>query len=52
MHFVQKGDTLWEIARAYSIDLSELRAWNNLADSDSLIRPGEILILTPASMQL
>ncbi len=52
VYIVQKGDTLYKIARKYKIDLSELRKWNNLTDGNSIIRPGEILVLASAPKKL
>ena len=46
IHIVRKGDTLWEIAKVYNIDLAELRRCNNLTDDEAIIRPGETLLLT------
>jgi membrane-bound lytic murein transglycosylase D len=30
VYVVKKGDTLWDIARAHSVDPSDLKAWNDL----------------------
>lgn len=40
-HTVQKGDTLWEIAKKYHISLEELKALNNL--STNTIYPNQTL---------
>jgi nucleoid-associated protein YgaU len=40
---VQSGDTLWDLARKYRVDLLELKARNNLA-TDRLV-PGQELVL-------
>jgi membrane-bound lytic murein transglycosylase D len=41
-HVVRRGDTLWDIARAYGVGVGELRRWNGLAEGD-VIRPGDRL---------
>ena len=41
VHIVQQGETLFSIARDYTITVGELRQWNNL-DSDNL-RPGQTI---------
>ncbi len=41
-YVVKKGETLWEIARHYSVSVSEVRKWNGLGNS-RIIRPGETL---------
>ncbi len=35
-HRVQKGDTLWSIARQYKVQLDQLMSWNNLGTNDIL----------------
>jgi LysM repeat protein/tetratricopeptide (TPR) repeat protein len=44
IHTVQAGQSLWNIAAAYEVELAELMAINNLT-KDSLIYPGEELII-------
>mgnify|MGYP001821166772 CR=1 FL=1 len=41
-HRVAAGDTLWEIARTYSVDIEKLAAWNRIAVTAPL-RPGQTL---------
>ena len=41
---VQTGDTLWDIARAHGVSVSELTAWNDLSAGE-MLRPGETLEL-------
>ncbi|MDN3507551.1 MAG: LysM peptidoglycan-binding domain-containing protein, partial [Simkaniaceae bacterium] len=41
---VQKGDTLWQIARNHRVPLKKLLADNNMSEKDS-IRPGKQLII-------
>ena len=48
-HLVQKGETLYGIARQYGLDYRELGAWNNVPNANAL-REGMMLQLTaPAS---
>lgn len=49
-HVVKKGETLYSIARRYSISLAQLRTWNNL-NATNVISPCQALaVLPPASM--
>jgi membrane-bound lytic murein transglycosylase D len=43
-HRVERGESLWSIARHYRLDPAKLRSWNALA-SDTL-RPGQSLLLS------
>jgi len=45
-HTVQKGDTLYRIARAHGLSVEELKRLNGL--TSDLIRPGQVLRLAPA----
>ncbi|MEZ4647906.1 MAG: LysM peptidoglycan-binding domain-containing protein [Candidatus Eisenbacteria bacterium] len=42
LHVVVPGDTLWQIARSYGVNVSDLRRWNGLK-SRSRIYPGQKL---------
>ncbi|MCJ1707995.1 LysM domain-containing protein [Microbacterium sp. VKM Ac-2923] len=44
---VQPGDTVWGIARAHGLDVASVQAANGL-DADSVIRPGQVLLLGAA----
>lgn len=44
-HVVQKGETLWTIARRYGVSAEEIRRWNNL--QGTLLKPGDRLRLEP-----
>lgn len=41
---VQSGDTLWDISRAYEVNLGDLARWNSMAPGDYL-RPGQELVI-------
>ena len=47
-HTVRSGETVWGIARTYGLRSADLVSWNGLG-ADALIRPGQVLRLTPAS---
>ena len=40
-HTVRRGDSLWQIARSYSVNISQLKHWNHL-DGHAL-KPGQVL---------
>jgi membrane-bound lytic murein transglycosylase D len=42
LHLVQRGDTLWNIARMYNVTVDEIREWNNIGNT---IRPGDELVI-------
>lgn len=42
-YVVRKGDTLWEIARRFGVNLSDLRRANELDGNGNLLRPGQRL---------
>lgn len=39
-YVVQRGDSLWKIARKYNVKVNELKSWNGLGKS-SMIQPGQ-----------
>ena len=39
-YVVQRGDSLWSIARKYNVRVNDLKSWNDLG-SNSMIRPGQ-----------
>lgn len=49
-HTVEPGDTVWDIAQRYGLDVAALQAANGLA-ADSIIRPGQVLALGVAVSQ-
>lgn len=48
-YIVQKGDTLYSIARRYELTVGELRTANNLAESD-ILKAGKRLIIPPSDI--
>src|SRR5699024_8675693 len=40
IHIVQKGDTLWEIAKKYNVDFEEMKQINSQLSSPDMIMPG------------
>lgn len=43
-HTVQAGETLWDIARTYSVGVKELARWNGMAPGDTLRRSQELVV--------
>ncbi|TVS11258.1 MAG: LysM peptidoglycan-binding domain-containing protein [Wenzhouxiangella sp.] len=43
-HQVRPGESLWVIARRYSVSVADLQRWNNLGQN-SMIRPGQRLVI-------
>jgi membrane-bound lytic murein transglycosylase D len=39
-YVVQRGDSLWSIARKYNVRVAELKSWNGMG-SESMIQPGQ-----------
>jgi uncharacterized protein YkwD/LysM repeat protein len=50
-HVVEEGQTLWSIAVRYNLRLADLLWYNNLTE-DSVLQPGETLIIRLAEGQL
>lgn len=44
VHEVVAGDTLWDLARAYHVNVRTLAAWNGMAPTDTL-HPGHRLVI-------
>jgi len=40
IHIVQKGDTLWELAKKYNVDYEEMKQLNTQLSSPDMIMPG------------
>jgi membrane-bound lytic murein transglycosylase D len=45
-HVVGNGDTLWSIARRYSVDVRSLASWNSMAPGDVLSVGRELVVWT------
>ncbi len=43
---VQRGDSLWSIARKHKVKLQDLMSWNDLS-SNSVLQPGQNLTINP-----
>ena len=43
---VRRGDNLWRIARKFDLHSFEIAKWNSIS-IDSLLHPGQVLVLTP-----
>ena len=43
-HEVARGDTLWDLSRAYDVPIRSLASWNNMAPGD-VLRPGQKLTI-------
>ncbi len=50
IHKVAYGQSLWSIAIAYNITINQIRAWNNLSETDSVYE-GEILLVQKSATQ-
>ncbi len=44
-HMVRSGDTLSNIARRYSVSLSQIRGWNKMGHRSTVVRKGERLAI-------
>ncbi len=42
-HTVQKGETLWGIARQFNLSVESLKRWNDI--DHALIKPGQVLVV-------
>jgi len=47
---VQKGDTLFSIARRFKVDVAQLRSWNKLGEKDNL-KPGQTIVVALAETE-
>lgn len=48
-HAVQPGESLWQIARRYGVQVQELAAWNQMAPADTLRTGQQLVVWTPAT---
>lgn len=44
IYFTQPGDTLWKVAKKYQIAVDEIRKANNIAETDEIVKGGQIFI--------
>ncbi len=44
-HVVARGDTLWDIARKYDVDINELAAWNEMSPNQPLLVGKKLLVI-------
>lgn len=51
VHYVHKGDTLWNISQKYDLDLHTLLAYNKLVNPN-LIRPGQRIEIPRRHMKM
>jgi len=50
-HDVQKGDTLWRIAKTYGIEITDIVRANNISD-ETKISPGQKILIPGAKTQI
>jgi len=50
LYVVQKGDTLWKIAKDYNTSIGELSAINHIEDADKITTGQKLLIIKKAEM--
>jgi LysM repeat protein len=50
-HTIEKGETLFGIARKYNIQLEDLKSWNDIPANSSFIRTGKKLRVSPYSSE-
>lgn len=48
-HKVQKGETLYSIAKKYNVSVSQLRDWNNLGSSNIIRTGNDLYVSTPGA---
>jgi membrane-bound lytic murein transglycosylase D len=41
-HVVQRGDSLWKIARKYNVKVDDIRNWNGM-NGETVLRPGQAI---------
>ncbi|WP_053219045.1 SafA/ExsA family spore coat assembly protein [Virgibacillus senegalensis] len=52
IHVVQKGETLWEIAKKYGVDFEELKQVNSHLSNPDMIMPGMKIKIPGSSVQV
>jgi len=48
---IRSGDNLWSIARRFDLKSADIAMWNGF-ETDSILRPGQIISLRPGAMQV
>lgn len=48
MHIVRPGDTLWIISQRYGVEVSDLRSWNEISETDTLLNVGQRVRVVPS----
>jgi len=48
---VERGDSLWEIARRFGVRVSDLRAWNTLPE-EAVLQPGQTLVVSATGVRI
>ncbi len=44
VHVVSRGDTLWDLAKAYSVSINKIKNWNKLS-SESILKLGQRVVV-------
>lgn len=50
VHVVQRGESLWSIARRYGVDVASLAAWNGMSTSDTLSVGRKLVVRSSAAV--
>jgi membrane-bound lytic murein transglycosylase D len=50
IHVVNKGQTLWEIANKYGVEISQIRSWNGLGNSRTIYPNQKLNIWLPSGV--
>ena len=46
-HTIRRGESLWLVSQRYGLQVEDLRAWNDIAAGDTLVRTGQRLRIVP-----
>lgn len=50
-HRINRGDTLWDIARKYDVSVSAVKDYNHLRGRNPILRVGQVLLVPLSNMQ-